>query len=183
MLICFAPVILLRWFWWRINAWSEIAAITAAAVFSLAISTLDGWKGPEFFGHRVVTSMALTAVVWLPATFLTKPVDMETLKAFYLKVRPLGFWAPVRRNLTEEEARRRTDWAPWPVLAATCLLCVILIYGGIIAVGSLLLGRWPQGLVLVVICLVSWFFVRRQLGYMDAVGRREGETAARNGEA
>ncbi len=89
-------IYLLRWFWWRINAWSEIAAM--AASFTIAFSLFIARKsGLEMSSHAaLVWSVVLTTLFWVLVTFMTKPTDTETLRAFYRKVRPAGRgWARV----------------------------------------------------------------------------------------
>ena len=89
-------IYLLRWFWWRINAWSEIAAM--ASSFTIAVALFVARKsGLDLSSHAaLVWSVALTTVVWVVVTFVTKPADTETLRRFYRKVRPAGRgWAKV----------------------------------------------------------------------------------------
>jgi Na+/proline symporter len=167
MIISFSPVLVLRWFWWRINAWSEISAVAAAAVVSIVIDLCaTGWSGTEYFGHRLITSMALTAAVWLTVTFLTKPADMDTLKRFYRRVRPPGFWGPVKAQLEPHEIGSG-EWGPWPGLVLSCITCAALIYSAIVGTGKFILGQWQQGLVFAAIAVVGWIVVRRQLSRMD----------------
>ena len=89
-------VYILRWYWWRVNAWSEVAAMTSALVTSLGLRSL-GSRYPAFdpqtprgFAMTLVTTTALTTVVWLAATFGTRAEPREKLAAFYEKVRPAG---------------------------------------------------------------------------------------------
>ena len=87
-------VLLLRWYWWRINAWSEISAMIAAAVVSLFLQSSYGphWDSdnPQQFAYLMLTTVAITTVAWLTVTFLTPPESMETLTAFYRRVHPAG---------------------------------------------------------------------------------------------
>jgi Na+/proline symporter len=87
-------VLLLRWFWWRINAWSEITAMIAAmlgAVFS-------NQMGYNFADGMIITTVFST-IAWLIATFITKPESDETLKKFYAKVTPMGSWSGYREGV------------------------------------------------------------------------------------
>ncbi|MGA7247065.1 MAG: sodium:solute symporter family protein, partial [Candidatus Cybelea sp.] len=91
-------IYLLRWFWWRINAWSEVGAMLSSFVVSLAFFVAAK------LGHTVdttvmlLTTIGVTTLVWLAVTYLTPPVEMSVLAAFYAKVRPAGpGWARVRR--------------------------------------------------------------------------------------
>ncbi len=86
-----------RWFWWRVNAFSEIAAMLASGATATALS-IAGWTPPAFdpVPFRLLVTVAVTAAATLAATLLTRPTDRRTLVAFYRRVRPGGFWGPVR---------------------------------------------------------------------------------------
>jgi SSS family solute:Na+ symporter len=167
MLVGFVPVMLMRWFWWRINAWSELSAIATAAVVSFVLSSrVAEWSGVPYYGHRVLTNMAITTLVWLTVTFLTKPADIETLKDFYRRVRPLGWWGPVREALGEEEVRR-LEWATWPELILSCVVGVVFIFGSVVAAGKLFFGQWAQGIPLAVVVIAAFGFLYWKLGQME----------------
>jgi SSS family solute:Na+ symporter len=90
---------LLRWFWWRINAWSEIAAMASSFVLAvgLLVARQAGFEVDSQFA--LVATVAITTAVWLAATWLTAPTDRETLKRFYTIARPAGpGWAAVRHE-------------------------------------------------------------------------------------
>jgi len=91
------PVYLLRWLWWRVNAWSEIAAMSASVPLVLLLSTgvLGGLGWPTGRLMDLVFMVGGSALVWLPVTLLTPPVDRGILKQFYAAVRPPGWWKPV----------------------------------------------------------------------------------------
>ncbi len=78
-------VLLLRWYWWRINAWSEVSAMISAFVVSVALQV--GWgldtDKPVDFAWIMIVTVSITTVVWLAVTFLTKPEPEAVLKAFY----------------------------------------------------------------------------------------------------
>src|SRR2546428_5094944 len=83
-------VLLLRWYWWRINAWSEVSAMITAFVVSVLLQTVGGLQSdrPLDFAHIVLITVAVTTVVWLAVTFLTRPESDATLVAFYRRTRP-----------------------------------------------------------------------------------------------
>jgi len=89
-------VYILRWYWWRVNAWSEVSAMAAAFVVSLVMRAfVDASTATGFAMNLIVTTIS-TTVVWLIVTFATKPEPMATLTAFYARVRPAGGgWRPV----------------------------------------------------------------------------------------
>jgi Na+/proline symporter len=124
-------VLLLRWFWWRINAWAEISAMAAGLLLAILSST--SVFASFTFGQRLMLSAFGSMVVWLPVMFLTKPETAAVLDSFYARVRPAGAWAPVRErtNLTalDDGVRDARRWLAW----------VVVILGGTLGIGWLIL--------------------------------------------
>src|SRR5688572_9831430 len=85
-------VYILRWYWWRVNAWSEIAAMSAALIVSLGLRWLGTFDSasPIGFAQTILTTVAITTAVWVIATFVTEPEPDAKLIAFYRRVRPAG---------------------------------------------------------------------------------------------
>ena len=136
-------IYLLRWFWWRINAWSEIAAM--ASSFTIALALFVARKsGLDLSSHAaLVWSVALTTVVWVVVTFATKPADTETLRRFYRKVRPAGRgWAKV---VGPEEADGPRDNLSLAFLG--WVFGCTFVYSGLFGTGALLYGQPLQGTV------------------------------------
>ncbi len=134
-------IYLLRWFWWRINAWSEIAAM--AASFSIALALFIARKmGLEMSSHAaLVWSVALTTGVWLAVTFLTPPTDAETLRRFCRTVRPAGRgWA---RFIGAEDDDRPRDSLSLSFLG--WVLGCAFVYAALFGTGALLYGHTLQG--------------------------------------
>ena len=125
-------VLLLRWFWWRINAWCEIAALTAGVVLA-TVTTLPAFAGASFGAKLAFTAFG-TTLVWVPVMLLTPPESSEVLDRFYRRLRPGGWWGPVqaRTGLTPLDDLRR-DAGRW-------LWWVVAILGGTLAIGWLLLA-------------------------------------------
>src|SRR5581483_2572448 len=104
-------VLLLRWFWWRINAWSEVAAMATAAAVSLYLQIGLGWSGddPRQFAYIMIVTVAVTTIVWLGVTWLTPPEHADTLALFYRRVHPDGpGWRPVAEALGVKAGSGRT---------------------------------------------------------------------------
>lgn len=103
-------VFVLRWLWWRVNAWSEIAAISSAVAISTMLAFTD-----YSFPVRILISTALCSTIWMTATLLTAPVSDEKLIAFYRKVRPGGvLWNRISNMAGERERKNelaRNLWA------------------------------------------------------------------------
>lgn len=128
------PVYLLRWFWWRINAWTEIAAMIASTVISSGIYLFF----PEVpFTLKVALIAGLSAVVFIPVTFLTKPADVTVLAEFFKRTRPPGAWKPVRESSdvgTDQRWLMTNDLLGW-------ISGIALTIGSTLSIGWLLLGR------------------------------------------
>ena len=124
-------VLLLRWFWWRINAWAEIAAMGAGLV--LALLTLLPAFASLTFGQRILLTAFGSLAVWFPVMLLTRPEPEEVLDRFYTRTRPGGAWGPVRARVRLEPldhlARDVRRWLLW----------VTLILGGTLGIGWVLL--------------------------------------------
>ena len=125
-------IYILRWFWWRINAYTEIVAMVSSLIiagyFNFGDSTLEGWQ-------KIVVGAGLTTIVWITATYFTPPDEEKTLRNFVKKVKPGG---PGWSKYTEEPSS-----APWPVpRGVLCMtLGCIAVYGILIGVGQLLYGN------------------------------------------
>jgi SSS family solute:Na+ symporter len=130
-------IYLLRWFWWRINAWSEVSAMIASFGVALAFFVAARCGHAVASTTALLTTIGITTAVWLVVTYLTPPVGEETLTAFYAKVRPAGpGWAAIRR---------RSGLGPSPDSLPMALLGWVLgvasVYGALFATGSFIYGR------------------------------------------
>jgi SSS family solute:Na+ symporter len=138
-------VYLLRWFWWRINAWSEVSAMAAAFVTSVTLRFGFHLREaePREFALIVLITVGVTTVVWLAATFLTKPEPKDVLLAFYRRVRPsAALWGPIAREAQDIVPKRDglfnlLDW-----------VCgVMMIYAFLFGAGKILFGSPALGLI------------------------------------
>jgi len=144
-------IYILRWFWWRINAYTEIVAM----VSSLCIAFYFNFFDQSFAGwEKIVIGAILTTVVWILATYFTPPDNDETLQNFVKKVNPGGpGWSKYSQGVSSE---------PWPV--PNGILCMILgctaVYSVLLGVGQLIYGE-PLGLILIGLAGVSAFGLTR----------------------
>ena len=150
-------VYILRWYWWRINAWSEVSAMASALIVSTSLHFFS--KGhplldtgqPRGFAMTLILTTVITTIVWITVTFLTKPEPDEKLHAFYRKVRPAGpGWAPIAAATgvpPEKGQFGRNAWF-W-------LLGVTLIYSSMFAVGAWLLKMPEKAIWLTILAVVS----------------------------
>ena len=144
-------IYLLRWFWARINAWSEISAMAASFLTGLGFF-VSGKFGPSVDPTvQLLVTVGVTTLVWVAVTFLTPPADAATLEAFYAKVRPAGpGWAAIRRatGLPASPDSPTVAFAGW--------ICGLLaIYGALFATGAFIYGNWGLGAILGAIFLIS----------------------------
>jgi Na+/proline symporter len=133
-------VYILRWYWWRVNAWSEIAAMSAALVVSLGLT----WSGvfaagtPLGFAQTILTTVAITTAVWLAATFATAPEPEAKLIAFYRRVRPAGpGWRDIALKSGASAEARAERLAPGFV---NWILGIAVVYATLFTLGELLFG-------------------------------------------
>jgi Na+/proline symporter len=142
-------VYLLRWYWWRINAWSEISAMATALVMTVSLRWIAPFSGtnPVVFAKSALTTTAVTTFVWLIVTFATKPEPEQILLKFYRSVRPqITGWQAIARLAPEVPPSRDLG---------RNLLCWVLgcamVYLALFGLGHVLLGPIWEGLLLLLL--------------------------------
>jgi Na+/proline symporter len=138
-------VLILRWYWWRINAWSEVSAMASAIVVSLTLQIGFGYNTDDAvqFAHLMLITVGITTVVWLVTTFLTQPEPTAKLESFYRKVRPSAFgWKPIAK--LAPDVPRSNDFG-WNLLDWLC--GCILIYGTLFGAGKVILQETTTGAI------------------------------------
>ena len=156
-------VLLLRWFWWRINAWSEVSAMICAALISLFLQVILKWdvRRPRDFALVMLVTVGITTIVWVAVTMLTKAEPKEKLIAFYRRVRPEGpGWNGIAREagLSAEHAQGRLSlqFVNW-------ILGCALIYGSLFGIGKLIFKEWAAGSVYLLVAIVAGVLISRNL--------------------
>jgi len=154
-------VLLLRWFWWRINAWSEVSAMAIAAAVSLYLQLALKWDSdqPRDFAYIMLVTVSLTTIGWLAVTWMTPPEPEATLPAFYCRVRPHG---PGWRTVSAAVGIPPASSSLGPELLNACLGCV-LVYAALFGVGYLLLRSAAVGIALLVISALAAAAIARNL--------------------
>jgi hypothetical protein len=156
-------VFILRWYWWRINAWSEISAMTAAATISLSLQSRLGlpvvrWlhgvdarlmvqpldsDDPHGFAWLMLVTTALTTLVWVTVTLLTRPEPRVTLQNFYDRVRPAAMgWRSFAPESTRTETTLRWNFFHWITASA-------MVYLMLFGFGKVLFGHPALGVAMV----------------------------------
>ena len=154
-------VYILRWFWWRINAWSEISAMMAAFATSLTLQFIFHFSEskPEEFAYILLITVAVTTTVWLSVTLMTDPEPREKLLSFYRKVRPsAALWGPIAREASDVIPQKDgmlnlLDW----------LSGVGMIYSFLFGTGKIILGETPLGLGFLAIGAILGTIIYRDL--------------------
>lgn len=143
-------VLILRWYWWRINAWSEISATLAPFVGY----TLANWVFYLEHPYSFLFTVSFSTITWLTVTFLTKPEKEETLKAFYLKVQPDGWWKPIGQ--LESKSKMLPLFLCW-------MSAIVMAYSLLFLIGDLIFMNWNKAIVELVISLLSMWFLTIQM--------------------
>jgi solute:Na+ symporter, SSS family len=156
-------VLLLRWFWWRINAWSEVSAMITAAVVSIFLQLGLKWDSdqPRDFAYLMLVTVGITTLVWVVATFLTSPEPTEKLIAFYNRVRPEGpGWngiaAQAGHAAAHAQGRLSLQIVNW-------ILGCLLIYGSLFGIGKLIFKEWAAGALYLLVAVVAGTLITRSL--------------------
>ena len=156
-------VLLLRWFWWRINAWSEVVAMAVAAIVSLYLQLGQGWDSgnPRDFALIMLTTVGITTIAWLVATLATPAEPMEKLIHFYRQVQPDGpGWKPVaakaglvEKNIDGGLAIQFLNW----------ILGCALIYSSLFGIGKLVFKEWLEALPYLIVAVITAALISRNL--------------------
>jgi SSS family solute:Na+ symporter len=148
-------VYLLRWYWWRINAWSEISAMATALVMTISLRAWEPFAGsnPVVFAKTALTTSAVTTLVWVIVTFVTSPEPQEVLLKFYREVRPhVSGWKPI--------AQLTPDITPTRDLGRNLLSWVLgcaMVYCALFGLGKVILHEAGWGAILLVLAAACAF--------------------------
>ncbi|GAB4378308.1 MAG: Na+:solute symporter [Elainellaceae cyanobacterium] len=150
-------VLILRWFWWRINAAAELAAMLTGFVIGLTTSVVPVLT-IEDFGWRLIVTSVITAVIWITVMLVTPPESDQTLDTFYRQIRPGG------PGWSRQQAR--TGVLPIQDLGKDIIRTIasaLLLFGAMFAIGGFLLLQPWIGWISLIMAVVGWFWLR-QLG-------------------
>ena len=157
-------VLILRWYWWRINAWSEISAMIASFVVSMVAMRVIPSRfpagDPRIDSWVLIVTVAVSTVVWVVVTFVTKPEPDAVLDRFYRQVRPGGGgWAAVSTRLgfgREPIPGGALNWTNW-------VAGVIAVYASLFGLGQLVLGTLTNGFIFLAVAAVCFAWIARSL--------------------
>jgi len=165
-------VLILRWFWWRINAWSEISAMSTSVLITIILEIIAAFqtsqageyytlfgRSPVVFGvplmihHKLLIIVPTAVVVWLTVTFATAPVDKEKLIAFYKRVQPGGWWKPIAADIP------RTMPSVAKGIIGNWFAGLAFIWGILFSIGDFIFGNWGRGMVLICLALAGFTWI------------------------
>lgn len=155
-------VYILRWYWWRINAWSEISAMVASMAAALTLQFGFGLSesDPVQFAWLMLITVAVSTVVWVSVTYLTSPTPDHTLLAFYHRVRPGGpGWRRVAAAAGypgEGIDGGALNWTNW-------LAGIVAVYGTLFGTGRILFGEIIEGVLFLALAVLAFVWIARSL--------------------
>ena len=155
-------IFILRWFWWRINAWSEIAAMLSSGIISIALTNESIFN--LIFNDNMLPAymkfpfiVLVTTLIWLIVTYITPSDDTETLVKFYNKTKPGGpGWNIIKNN--SGISNQKEDW-----IVPRGIICMIIgcisIYSALFSTGYLIYGEINLGLIFLLITIISGYLL------------------------
>ncbi len=153
---------LLRWFWWRVNAWCEVVAMLSSFTISIVLLILHKNGVPISTHVGLMITVAVTSICWISTAFLGPQTDRKTLIEFYRKVKPFGpGWTAIRKEagVSIEEARATGQNIPLGLLGWVAGCAVI--WSALFTVGNLLYGRQGYALMLLAVFIFSGLVLLR----------------------
>lgn len=184
-------VLLLRWFWWRVNAWADLSAQVLGLPITLLYEYGASWFGPERdpvmhvmrwcggtsaddrFAAVFVLAVATTTAIWLTVMWLTPPEPMDKLQSFFRRVRPYGAWGRVAAGCPGAKSPDR--------FGADLLLCAIGVtfsFASLFAVGAAVFGSWGRACVCAGVAVGAALLLVRKINRQFAVPAAKGVMAA-----
>ncbi|HCC70349.1 MAG TPA: Na+:solute symporter [Bacteroidales bacterium] len=172
-------IYLLRWFWWRINAWTEIIAMVAATISAVVLvffvpdSAIQFWV-LDGFTSKLLIAVLITTIVWITTTFLTAPETKETLRNFYRVTRPGG---PGWKKIVDEARQdgitiidEKDEGRKWemPLQVLCVFIGAIAIYSSLFSIGSFVYGKPWLGVLLAIIAIAGTIFLFRTFDKLNA---------------
>lgn len=156
-------IFLLRWFWWRINAYSEITGMVVSFIFALMLNENIGPElltaiKPEF---KLLLSVGVTTVAWVVVTLFTRPTDYETLASFFNKVKPYGSgWNGFKKIAEDQNLPLESGTGKSGVDVLAVFLGIIVVYSALFSTGMFIYGNITNGVILLVVALSAILMLR-----------------------
>jgi len=152
-------VLILRWFWWRINAWSEITAMIAPYFLLPFLIKGLGWSLSKDYPVILLSIVAWSTFWWLVVTFLTKPTSEKKLKTFYKKVHPGGAgWKAIDEKLPEVEGDKG-----FVLMFANWFLGSLMVIMTLFGIGKLIFKNYTLSILFFFIAGISAILIIRNM--------------------
>ena len=176
-------VLILRWYWWRINAWSEISAMISSFVVSLASIVLIKGRFPEgdlrSDAWVMLTTVVISTIVWVSVTFLTAPEPDSKLESFYERVRPGGpGWRRISDKLGyggESIPGGALAWTNW-------LAGIVAVYASLFGIGKLVFGETMTGFIMLAVAAAAFAWIAKAFREEDAGVRAQRDVVPATGD-
>ena len=152
---------LLRWFWWRINAYSEITAMIVSFIIAIYFELI--YSGTLEPYQKMVIGVCITSVSWISVTFLTRPTDPERLYAFYTMIKPHAFgWKKILKNRVADETQNaEASASSFSRELLLMFLACIMVYCSLFSVGYWLYFEYSFALVTMLIAVLCAILIFR----------------------
>ncbi|MEP2935497.1 MAG: sodium:solute symporter family protein [Gilvibacter sp.] len=150
-------IFILRWFWWRVNAYSEITGMIVSFVMALIFEFTE--LGLEDY-EKLVLGVGITTLSWIAVTLLTRPTDSKTLSKFYNTVTPYGSgWKPFKRKAAAQDITLKTTNDVFTIDFASMLLGIVCVYTTLFATGYIIYGNMLGAGILIAIAVITGFTI------------------------
>ena len=163
-------IFILRWFWWRINAWSEISAMIVSGIVSLLFASQS--IGNSLFGEEALMPswakfpmvVLITTIIWLVVTFMTQPETKDVLQKFYKRTQPGGSgWSKVIKEAKENNIDIVDSKEAWSIPSGIVAMFVgcVFIYGIMFTTGNFIYGEYSKAFILLGIVIISGIALKK----------------------
>lgn len=156
-------IFILRWFWWRINAYSEITGMVVSFIVALVLNVER--ISPAFLfelpsEYKLLLSVGVTTVAWLAVTFMTKPTDHKTLASFFNLVKPYGNgWNKFKKIAKTEKIDLKEGTGRLSIDILAMFLGIIIVYSALFSIGMFIYGNTYNGVILLTVTVLSSFLL------------------------
>lgn len=150
---------ILRWFWWRINALSEIVAMTVS--FTIAIYFELIYKGDMLEYQKLLWGVGITTICWIAATYISRPTDQDVLIRFYKMIKPFPLgWKPVLANDKSDIPAEDHSQSSLGIQLAMVFIASLGVYFALFSTGLILYGKSTAAIICLSVAIVSGFFLK-----------------------
>lgn len=166
-------VLILRWYWWRISAYSEITAtITPFIVFGILKLLKYNELATNYttYPNSFFITVGVTTIAWILVTYLTPATQVSTLQSFYAQVQPAGAWANIARNFIPTQTNPLLPKNNIFRLLACWLSSIIMVYSILFASGMLIFMQYDKALIYSIVALISFFILKINIAKANILG-------------